>query len=188
MWVNKKTFMDDCKPLAGELAVRIVGLSDPWLAFKNRKSALTARCKQLDDHTILLGDNLVVNQARTVLQKLVAGVGYATSEWVIGKMSWGSGDEPPKFSDITLSPQPIEGVGGGSNQLSVGLKVLSSVNITSPYMAQFEAILGTEEENGQTIREAGLWTFNETLFARKTFPGILKTNDFAISFLWSIRL
>lgn len=54
---------------------------------------------------------------------------------------------------------------------------------------QFTTQMTKNEGNGTglvTYTEAGLFTENGTMFARKTFPALIKSNDRQITFIWTI--
>jgi len=170
-------------------------LADPLSIFQSRECA-GAVCTVDSDGSIQLGDNLVVNSGRQIIANLLGGKDFSTStsikDWIVTKISFGTYDEVPRFTDTSLSPQPLQDlyVGGENEILYNGVshkKLLSSVDWPSPFIVRFEAILGTEEANGLLIREAGLWTDNGTLFARKCFPAVSKSDSFALSWLWRVR-
>lgn len=179
-------------------------LSDPFSVFLNRRAAeevcLSSKpaCSLFDDHgIIMLGDNLVVNSGRQVLANLLGGRDFNSTtpnkDWIVSKISFGTYDEAPRFTDTTLSPQFLDGVhAGGENEIAYDgtnfKKVLNSVDWPQPFIVRFEGILGTDEASGFLIRELGLWTHNETLFARKAIPGIVKDSEFGFSLMWRIRL
>lgn len=187
------------RPL-GDIVIRPRGrdgspLADPFSIFQCRELA-EETCMLSEGGMISLGDNLVVNSGRQIIANLLGGKDFSTTtsvkDWVVTKISFGTYDEAPRFTDTTLSPQPSDGIYvGGENEISYDgtnfKKVLSGVDWPAPFIVRFEAILGTEEANGLLIREAGLWTDNETLFARKAFPAISKTDSFALSLLWRVR-
>ena len=178
-------------------------LKDPFSVFESRLAAekvclATPDAKKVfDDHgVIVLGDNLVVNSGRQVISNLIGGRNFNSAtpnkDWVVAKISFGTYDEAPRFTDTTLSPQFLNGVhSGGENEIAYNgtdyKKTLSSVDWPQPFITRFEGILGVDEGVGFLIRELGLWTFNETLFARKAIPAIAKDDQFGFSILWRVR-
>lgn len=142
------------------------------------------------DSPFILGDNLVVNLGRTVIAKLLGGQGDLTQS-VISKVSFGTGSEPPRYDDATLSPQRGGVYDGGENQVAITTGVykkdFASVDFPGSYLVRFNFLIDYSECNGFVIREAGLWTLDDVLFARKTFPGLMKSGDQAISMAWTIR-
>ena len=179
-------------------------LSKPFSIFANKKVAeevcLSSRDarKVFDDHgVIVLGDNLVVNNGRQIIANLLGGRNFNSAtpnkDWIVSKISFGTYDEAPRFTDTTLSPQYSEGLySGGENEISYDgtsfKKVLSSVDWPQPFIVRFEGILGVDEATGFLIRELGLWSNNETLFARKAIPAIAKDDQFGFSILWRVRV
>ncbi len=179
-------------------------LKDPLSVFDNRRSAEKiclsnpeAR-RVFEDHgVIVLGDNLVVNSGRQIIANLLGGRNFNSSspnkDWIVSKISFGTYDEAPRFTDTTLSPQFLNGVyAGGENEIAYDgtnyKKILSSVDWPQPFIVRFEGILGVDEGVGFLIRELGLWSYNETLFARKAIPAIAKDDQFGFSILWRVRV
>ena len=179
-------------------------LSNPMKVFENPRfaekvclSTPDAR-KVFDDHGIIvLGDNLVVNSGRQIIANLLGGRNFNSSspnkDWIVSKISFGTYDEAPRFTDTTLSPQFQNGLyAGGENEIAYDgtnyKKVLSSVDWPQPFIVRFEGILGVDEGVGFLIRELGLWSHNETLFARKAIPAISKDDQFGFSILWRVRV
>lgn len=136
-----------------------------------------------------LGDNLVVNLGRTVIARLLGGLGGPSD--VISRVSFGTGSEAPRYDDATLSPQRGGVFDGGENQLEISTGVtkkgFSGVDFPGSYLVRFAFAIDYNECNGFIIREAGLWTLGNTLFARKTFPGIMKSGDQRVEMAWTIR-
>lgn len=135
-----------------------------------------------------LGPNLVVDGGRIALARLLGGdyTGYQ-----ITKVSFGTGDDPPRYNDVTLSPQPGGIYVGGENQveLTVGVetKALDATTFPAPYLVRFYFSLDYNEANGMVIREVGLWTADDVLFARKSFPGLIKSAENRIELAWTLR-
>jgi hypothetical protein len=183
---------DQVEHISGEVVVKPFDrsgrpLEDPLSIFKSPT--------QLDlsaDGYVMLKDNLVVNLGRQTLAYLIGGKDYPANSWLISKVSWGTGEEVPRFTDTTASPQAVTNQTiGGENEIAYDAtnkkKAIASVDWPTPFMTRFEATLGADEAVGYLIREMALWTSNDNLFARKVFPAINKTSDFGLSFLWRIR-
>jgi hypothetical protein len=200
----QQEFFDEAEGLKGEVSVRPFRkdgspLSDPYSIFKNPdlvKANSGGVKSQNDLGYINLSSNLVVNLGRQTIANLIGGKDWnnvtPNKDWIINKASWGTYDEAARFTDSSLSPQLEAGVtAGGENEIlydgSNAKKPLNAVDWPAPFIVRFEAILGADEAVGYLIREMGLWTDNDTLFARKTFPPINKSGDFGLSFLWRIR-
>lgn len=196
-------FNEDISPPKGEVSVRPLDregkiLSDPWKIFKNPKEIKNRHTEKEFDSTgyIPLDHNLVVNSGRQIIAYLIGGKDYSDStpinDWIITKVSWGLGAEVPRFTDTSISPQPSATSIGGANELAYDgvnyKKAIAGVDWPSPFIVRFESILGADEGNGYLIRELGLWTANETLFARKVFPAVAKNDTVSLSFLHSVRV
>lgn len=186
--------LTDSPTVAGEVSVTPrdasgAPLADPWVIFADPDFA--RRVLSLDsDGGIDLGKNMVVNLGRQTIANLIGGRASNANDWAVTKVSWGTYDEAPRFTDATLSPQPGVTVGGENEILYDGVnrrKAISSVDWPVPFIVRFECILGTTEANGQTIREMGLWTHNETLFARKTMVPVVKTSAYSLVMTWRVR-
>lgn len=204
------TFTDNAHPVGdGLLSVRPLfrtkGHRDPFSIFENpddvrkqiTQDALATKILQDTGH-IPLGHNLVVNLARQTIANLVGGRDLSTTQpkkdWVVTKASFGTYDEAPRFTDSSLSPQYLEDqFVGGENEIVIDplagnkKKAIHATDWPSPYIVRFEIILLEGEANGFLIRELGLWTHNDTLFARKAIVGISKSQDFGLSFLHRVR-
>jgi len=199
------------RPL-GDVFVRPFGkdkkpLSDPFSIFQDAETVKqhtlsNPEFKSMFEATgvIPVGDNLVVNLGRQTLANLLGGRDYATApqDWIISYVSFGTYDEVPRFTDQSLSPQPLDGsYVGGENSIQLGVdeldepvyhKLISSVDWPQPYIVRFECVLEEAEANGELVREIGLWTKNKTLFARKAIVPINKDSSYGLSLLWRIRL
>ncbi len=138
----------------------------------------------------ILGDNLVVNLGRAVIARLLGGQGDLSQE-VVSRVSFGVGSEPPKYDDATLSPQRGGIYDGGENQIAISAgvfkKPFSGVDFPGPFLVRYSFAIDYSECNGFIVREAGLWTLGDVLFARKTFPGIMKSGDQRVEMAWTIR-
>lgn len=193
---------DNLDQLRGEVLIKPFdrngnALTDPFQIFSspevNRTAARVAEFER--SGYIPLDDNLVVNGGRQILAYLIGGRDYndttPNNSWIVTHASWGVGGEVPRFTDTTLSPQPSTASTGGDNEILYDgtnrKKPISGVDWPIPFLVRFESILGADEGVGYIIREYGLWTTNGTLFARKVFPAIVKTDTYGISFLHRIR-
>lgn len=186
------------KPVQGEVCVKAFGLDgkplkDQFKIFQHPEHVKESGIVVPSEEGYLsLKDNLVVNLGRQTIAYLLGGKNFPANDWVVGKVSWGTGEIAPTFVDNTLSPQGISGqTAGGENEIYYDgvnkRKNISKVDWPSPFIVRFESVLGANEGVGYIIREYGAWTNNGTLFARKVFPGINKQSDFSLSFLHSIR-
>lgn len=192
---------DKIDPIHGEVAVKPFDrngfpLKDPFSIFQYPSEA-KSQVEEVNGYLELKG-NLVVNLGRQTIAYLIGGRDYSSvtpnNNWIVTKVSWGVGEEAPRFTDTSLSPQAVTGeTSGGENEIIYDTdngykkKSIASTDWPSPFLVRFEAVLGADEAVGYLIREMGLWTSNNTLFARKVFPAINKSGDFGLSFLWRIR-
>lgn len=137
-----------------------------------------------------LGDNLVVDLGRGIIARLLGGQGDLSQD-VISKVSFGVGSEPPRYNDATLSPQRGGIYNGGENQIALlpGIfkKSFTGIDFPGAHLVRYSFSIDYSEGNGNVVREAALWTTGDTMFARKTFPGIMKSGDQRIEMAWTIR-
>ena len=132
--------------------------------------------KTKEEKLILNDRNLVVTAAKANMSRLIAGDTNPAGERYVSKMSWGTGTTPANPSDVALVTEIA----------AVGKKALDSYDFPDSTTVRFIAELTASEGNGYTISEAGLWTEEENLFARKVFSGVSKSASFIFIFRWSI--
>lgn len=117
--------------------------------------------------------NIIVNSALFNTVKLIAGDSGAS---YITKLGVGTNGNPPSYTDADLQDKYIRGLVGyvlENDQKSV----------------TFNFVLDTDEANGKTLREIGLFCENEILFSRRVFPNpIEKTVNIALEGTWTITL
>lgn len=113
--------------------------------------------------------NLVVNEARTMLAQLVAGDSAGSA---ITKIGFGVGSTPADPDDTSLSSAYVRNLTGHS--------------YPEAGKVRFEFALNTSEANGLTIREFGLITADNRLFSRKVRGGIEKNDDISLEGVWTI--
>ena len=138
--------------------------------------------------------NIVVNLARATMAHLVSDPGASSQGYVVTTMKFGQGGHdpnnptlpiPPTTSDTDLN-DPI--TGNDSTQAvsfdypdgPMGTKVRFAATI--PAVCD---INGTPPA-GQAISEAGLFSDNGNMFAKKTFGILTKTEEIAFTFRWTI--
>jgi hypothetical protein len=140
-----------------------------------------------EEGEIALAGNLVVSDARANMSRLIAGDTNTSGERYVTKMSWGGaghdgGDPttavPPSASDSAL----------GAEITSVGTSGKKAVTYDFPdaTTVRFISTLSESDAVGEGLSEAGLWTDDGTLFARKTFGLISKSSAFSFEFRWRI--
>lgn len=115
-------------------------------------------------------NNLVVNVGRESLAHLLAGDGVDKQ---ITKIAFGTSGTAQTVDDTTITGAFIKAL-----EVSVSYPEINSV------LFNFE--LETTENNGVTIREFGLMSEDETLFARITREGVAKTNLIRFEGTWKI--
>ncbi len=197
--ISDDVFPPDKPPLHGEVLVRAFHRdgSPAIVPFVDNGSSFLPRPSKEEPGYIICGDNLVVDGGRQVIANLLGGRGYSDSapiiDWIISKVSFGTGDQVARYTDVTLSPQPDVGLGlvGGENEIEITTgvykKLISSVDWPQPFIIRMEAVLMPDEANGVLIRELGLWTSNNTLFARRVLTPVSKDSTIGLSWLWKVR-
>lgn len=128
--------------------------------------------------------NLIVNTARKTMAHLVAEGG---STYVISTMHWGtkghSGTDiltpiTPTITDTGLIEDVYQKAIGSFEYLPVGVET----------SVKFTTVLEKTEGNGTgtvAYTEAGMFSANATMFARETFPAIIKNASRRIIFEWT---
>jgi len=114
-------------------------------------------------------ENLIVNGAREMLARLLAGEGTADSVVDIG---FGTNEATPTPDDTGLT--------------SAHWRPLSGYSYPAPGKVQFDFVLSTTEANGMAIREFGLRTAAGHLFSRKVRGDIVKNSDISLEGTWTI--
>jgi len=112
--------------------------------------------------------NLVVNSGLQLLGALLVG----TSNERAGQIAVGTGTAAPQPTDTALGNEVIRGA------------------FTSTWQSGSQLILSyfldTTQANGQTLTEAGLFGTNNTLIARVTYPPIVKDENTAVLYQWTL--
>lgn len=136
--------------------------------------------------------NLVVRKARSSMAHLIAGDNV--TDYYVAQMRFGQGGHDPSNPTVPIPPsvddtdlfdpiagsdatQPVtyefpEGPEGTKVTFSATIPADCDINGTPPA--------------GQAISEAGLFSANGNMFAHKTFGLITKTEEFALTFRWTI--
>lgn len=129
--------------------------------------------------------NLIVNGARKALAHLVA---LPTDDYRIHKIGLGTGGHvagdiitpiSPSVADLGLETQAFEKVITEYTFEPIGVET----------SVKFTVSLGRDEGNGSGVvayTEAGLFCVNGTMFARETFPALVKNSNRRIIFEWSL--
>ena len=133
----------------------------------------------LQKHEIPLGENLFCDGGRQLLA-FCFGYYAPISSYVCSKFSVGTGTVPAKVTDVALQ-NPIEFSAG------VTTKTIYGIDCPTAFVARVEFTLGANEANGYLITELGLFSGNDTLYARRTTTGVNKSSDFSPVISWRIR-
>lgn len=116
------------------------------------------------------GHNRVTHAGREMLRDLLAGDAGLSG---ITDFAFGTGDTAAAFGDTVLEAQIFRS--------AVSDLVKDTLRLTAKYF------LSSTQLNGETIREAGLFSDEDTLFARYVLPTpIAKTAVIAVTFTWGI--
>jgi len=114
-------------------------------------------------------ENLIVDGAREMLARLIAGDGTGDT---ITQIGFGTSSDPASPNDTGLT--------------SAHWRPLSGHSYPSAGKVRFDFVLSTTEANGLTIREFGLRTASGELFSRKVRGGIEKNSDISLEGTWTI--
>lgn len=126
--------------------------------------------------------NLVVDIGRTILADLFFGMG---DQYAANYIALGTGGHAidnilvpvdPQFTDIALEIPAFQ-------------KVFTTKEKLDDKSLRFTIFLDKGEANGTgtiAYTESGLYTANARMFARETFPALVKTPTRSITFIWDI--
>lgn len=132
--------------------------------------------------------NLIVNGARKALAHLI---GQATSTYKIDLFKLGTGGHLPDDILTPVSPT-ITDTGLEAMAFSKAIDHSADAYLPTPpaeTSIKFTIVVEKYEGNGSGIvayTEAGLFCASGVLFARETFPAIVKNSSRRVSFEWSI--
>lgn len=113
--------------------------------------------------------NLIVNGARDIQARLIAGDGAGRH---IKRIAFGTGASPASPDDTELT--------------SAYVRDLTGHDYPETGQVRFSFDLANSEANGKAIREFGLITADGTLFSRKVRGVIEKNDDISLSGTWTI--
>lgn len=114
-------------------------------------------------------DNMIMQAARQALARLIAGDG---DDDTIAKIGVGLNANGPSPDDTKLT--------------GAFVKPVQDHDYPEPGHVRFNWRLETTEANGMAIREFGLITAGDLLFARKTRAAIEKDEDISLDGAWTI--
>lgn len=113
--------------------------------------------------------NLVVNNGRQIVMQLL---GSANTNKKLSKLAVGTNGTQPVATNTAITGSYVKNLG------TVSYPTVSSV--------RFDWTLGAGEGNGILIREFGILSTDNTLFARKVREAINKNSDIILSGNWTI--
>lgn len=122
------------------------------------------------------GHNLTVNRLKVQQSHLV--VGHETTTRFANRMVFGTGGHIAGDSSTPISPD----VSDSGLEAQVLSKTFTTYEFPSQYSVRIIAFIVETEANGFTISESGLLAADNSLIARRTFPGLPKTSDFVFEF------
>lgn len=114
--------------------------------------------------------NVIVNDARTAMAKLIA---EGDPDSVITQIGIGSSTDEATVADSSIHTPILT-------------KNLEGHTYPDEHQVKFTFIIDVSEANGQNISEFGLITKGGKLFARKVRGSIAKDQDIAIAGSWTI--
>lgn len=125
---------------------------------------------------VMVGDNIVVNRFKTQMSHLT--VGHETTTRFTNKMAWGTGGHAVGDPTTPIAPSETD----TALQAQVLIKNLATFDFPTTTSVRMIAFILESEANGFTVTEEGLVAADNTLIARRTFPGLPKTSDFVFEF------
>lgn len=125
---------------------------------------------------VIRGSNIVVDRIKTQLSHLL--VGHETTTRYANKMVWGTGGHAVGDTSTPIAPSETD----TSLESQILIKGFSTFDFPSTTSVRMVAFILESEANGFTITEEGLVAADNTLIARRTFPGLPKTEDFVFEF------
>lgn len=125
---------------------------------------------------VISGSNVVVNRIKTQLSHLI--VGHETTTRYANKMAWGTGGHA--VGDTSTPIPPLETNTALESQVLI--KNFATFDFPSQGSVRMVAFILEAEANGFVITEEGIVAADNTLLARRTFPGLPKTEDFVFEF------
>ncbi|MEM0333259.1 MAG: hypothetical protein QXX30_02210, partial [Candidatus Aenigmatarchaeota archaeon] len=123
-----------------------------------------------DKKLILRKSNLIVDQAKTIIAKLISGSDLSSN--YVSKIALGTSDSLPDITDTSLGNE-------------VARVLISNITFPSYDKVTFEGYVDNNTANGNTIKELGLFTNGDSqnpnglLFARTTISPLTKDSTFS---------
>jgi hypothetical protein len=129
--------------------------------------------------------NLIVNGARKALAHLVA---EADANYIINEFQLGTGGHAPGDILTPVSPT-ITDTALEIPAFTKAITVFEYLPALAETSVKFTVIVDKPEGNGSGVVaycEAGLFCDNGTMFARETFPAVVKNANRRVTWEWSI--
>lgn len=141
----------------------------------------------IDRTEIPLGWNMWVDSGR---QLLTYALGFRSpiSHFVCTKFAVGTGTTAPAVADTSLEEAILLTDTNADLTLDSPYKAIGAATFPSPFIIHIEMPLAVGDANGKLITELGLFSEDESIFARKTILGIDKQSDFGTVLIWRLRM
>ena len=134
----------------------------------------------LERHEVPLGKNLFVDQGRQIVA-YAFGFRSPVSDYTVQNFGMGTGITPAKVTDVALQAPVTLNTGNTT-------KPIDAVDFLSPFVVRVAFTLASDDANGYTLSEMGLFSGGGALIARKVrSTSINKTSDFSPTLTWRIR-
>jgi hypothetical protein len=148
---------------------------------------LTARCKDINGKVIHSFEekNLVVNVAKNILVRLLAGEGPPISHIILGVDDASETLDDTTIGGLSLAAMP-EGKNYQNSEFVAFKQPLRDFNFRTDNSVTFHWEIGYFEAVGLRIQEYGLSTTDGQLFSRKVRGLITKGDDIAIEGEWTL--
>jgi hypothetical protein len=172
---------------SGNVSVRVLDSSGlPVTSLSELSSIFNKEVIADSDGNIDLSSNLVVNGGKNIMSRLIAGHNNGSGQKYIKFMSFGSGGHQISDPLVPLVPDYLDEE-LASEYESIGKKGVSyAFPSDESNSVIFTCLLNISEGNGLPFSEVGLWNEDGTMFARKTFGLITKTDTISLEFNWKI--
>jgi hypothetical protein len=129
-----------------------------------------------------LGKNLFVDNGRQLLAYCF-GFRAPISNYSCQNFGVGTGTNPAQVTDVALE-SPI----GLASQSGATTAPITTMDFLTAFVIRVGFTIATGDANGYLLTEFGLFSGNNTLFARfVNNVGVNKTSDFSPTFSWRIR-
>lgn len=124
--------------------------------------------------------NVIVNGYKRQVARLLAGSGM--SQRFVNRFAFGTGGHAVNDPTTPIAPSPND----TGLERQVYIKSVTNIVFPTQESVQFQTVLTQSEANGFRLTESGLICADNTLLARRTFPGFIKTDEFVFSAFWTL--